>query len=74
MGVNLRDELGDGEPVVRRRQRQDRGQRVAHAGFVEVDPADPGGIQPDAGGQLVGAAGEEPGVHADLAIETPLAA
>ena len=64
-GVHLGGELGDGEPVRRRRQRQGGAQRVTHAGFVEVDTADPGGAQPDAGGQLVeDAVAEESGVHA----------
>ena len=63
-GVHLGGELGDGEPVRRRGQRQGGAQRVTHAGFVEVDTADPGGTQPDAGGQLVeDAVAEESGVH-----------
>ena len=36
---------------------------VTHAGFVQVDTADPGGAQPDAGGQLIDAVAEEYGVH-----------
>ena len=63
-GVHLGGELGDGEPVRRWRQRQGGAQRVTHAGFVEVDTADPGGTQPDAGGQLIeDAVAEESGVH-----------
>jgi hypothetical protein len=64
-GVHLGSELGDGEPVGRRGQRQGGAQRLAHAGFVEVDTADPGGAQPDAGGQLVeDAIAKESGVYA----------
>ena len=64
-GVHLGGELGDGEPVRRRGQRQGGAQRVTHAGFVQVDTADAGGAQPDAGGQLVeDAVAEESGVHA----------
>ena len=40
-GVHLGNELGDGEPVRRWRQRQGGAQRVSHAAFVEVDTADP---------------------------------
>src|SRR5258705_10704963 len=37
---------------------------MAHAWLVEVDPADTGGAQPDAGGQLVeDTVAEESGVH-----------
>jgi hypothetical protein len=52
-GVHLGGERGDGQPVGRWRQRQGGAQRVTHAGFVQVDTADPGGTQPDAGGQLI---------------------
>ena len=63
-GVHPGNELGDGEPGRHRRQCQGGAQRVAAAGFVEVDTADPGGTQPGTGGQLVEEAfGEEPGVH-----------
>ena len=51
-------------PPWRWRQRQGGAQGVTHAGFVEVDTADPGGAQPDAGGQLIeDVVAEESGVH-----------
>ena len=63
--MDLGGELGDGEPVRRRRERQGGAQRVMHPGFVQVDTADAGGAERGSGGQLVeDAVADESGVHA----------
>src|SRR4029079_9113440 len=63
-GVHLGGELGDGEPVRGRGQRQGSAHRVTHARLVEVDTADPGGPEGRPGGQPVeDVLAEESGVH-----------
>ena len=51
--ADLLGESGDGEPLGCGRQDEDRGQRGAHPGLVQVDATDPGGADLRRGGEFV---------------------